>query len=111
MSKKKHEEKKMPKMHGKMAHKRAKGGKMGGSEFVETGEGAKDADFEKAAHEAVKSGGKVSGKKGAMRPDRRARGGATSDANPTTTAGKMSTMPFEAKQSPKDDHGEGKDSD
>jgi len=47
-----------------------------------------------------KRGGKVPGAAAKMRPDRRARGGATSDADPYTSAGKMSAMPYEKKQIP-----------
>lgn len=39
---------------------------------------------------ARKSGGKVPGKMPMGRPDRRARGGATSDTNPLTAAGNVS---------------------
>lgn len=45
-----------------------------------------------------KRGGPVHGKGAVARPDRRARGGATCDANPLSAAGKMSKMPYEAKQ-------------
>lgn len=83
-------------MKAKM-HKRAKGGAM-----VEEGAGEKDADFKKAAR---KHGGKVHGEKSMHRPDKRARGGATSDMDPLTTAGKMSSLPYESKQAPKTDEG------
>lgn len=49
---------------------------------------------------ARKRGGKVHGGKGMKRPDKRARGGATSDSDPMTTASKMTVMPFERKQAP-----------
>lgn len=85
----------------KMA-KKAAGGKM---PKVEKGAGEKDAMFPKAMR---KAGGKVKGKKAMARPDKRARGGATSYKDPTTSAGKMSKMPYEAKQAPAvDDGGKG----
>ena len=100
MSRLRHEEK-----------KRAKGGSMS-KEFVESGdgenegeEGMKEPKAGKPAHMARKAGGHVKGKHAMHRPDRRARGGATSDKDPFTTAGKMSSMPFEAKQAPKSDEG------
>ena len=58
-----------------------------------------------------KKGGKVHGKAAASRPDRRARGGATSDRDPLTSAGKMSKMPYEAKQAANTTQGAGADSD
>ena len=51
-----------------------------------------------------KAGGAVKGEKPKHRPDKRARGGATSDMDPLTSAGKMSHMPFE-KVGPKPDGG------
>lgn len=114
---KKHE---MKKEHhkGKMPHKRAKGGIAGGKEFEPEGEGENEGEegmkmpkAGKPAHMARKAGGHVKGEKAMHRPDRRARGGATSDADPTTIAGKMSKMPFEAKQAPSDSHGAGTDKD
>lgn len=58
-----------------------------------------------------KKGGKVHGKAAAARPDRRARGGATSDRDPLTSAGKMSKMPYEAKQAANTTQGAGADKD
>ena len=105
---KKHEEKKKP-HEKKKEHKRAKGG---AAEFVESGdgenegeEGMKEPKAGKPAHMARKAGGHVKGKHAMHRPDRRARGGATSDKDPFTSAGKMSKMDYEAKQAPKDDEG------
>jgi len=90
--------------------RRASGGGIKGSkEFVERGAGEKDGMDEKLAAPGRKRGGKVKGKKAAPRPDKRARGGATSDENPLTTAGKVSKQPFENKDTPADDHGEGTD--
>jgi len=48
-------------------------------------------------HHPRKRGGKVPGKKVESRPDRRARGGATSDMNPMTAAGRMSSPDYESK--------------
>lgn len=56
-----------------------------------------------------KVGAKVHGKAAAARPDRRARGGATSDRDPLTSAGKMSKMPYEAKQAANSTEGSGAD--
>lgn len=44
-----------------------------------------------------KRGGKVPGKSAMGRPDRRARGGAMSDMNPYTAAGKVSVPDYESK--------------
>lgn len=57
-----------------------------------------------------KRGGRVHGHKMAHRPDRRARGGSTSDANPLTSAGKMSTPAYETKDA-KNDMSSGKGTD
>ena len=65
---------------------------------------------EEAHHKARKHGGKVHGKEARHRPDKRARGGATSDENPTTSAGKMSAPSFERKQEGPYGGGEGADS-
>lgn len=57
-----------------------------------------------------KRGGKVPGKMAMSRPDKRARGGGvTSDENPLTTAGKMSSMPYENKEAKGGSEGEGAD--
>lgn len=65
--------------------------------FVEKGKGKMPFDMKR------KAGGKVEGKKAEARPDRRARGGATSD--PLSGAGSMSKLPFESKQAPAVDQG------
>lgn len=46
-------------------------------------------------HHPRKAGGKVPGKAAKHRPDRRARGGATSDLMPTTAAGNVSVPDYE----------------
>jgi hypothetical protein len=56
-------------------------------------------------------GGKIEGKKPEHRPDRRARGGATSDKDPLTSAGKMSSMPYERVGPKPDGGGKGMDRD
>lgn len=94
----------MKKHEMKMEHGRKRGGKMPEA-FM------KHDEAEKHEKKKRKAGGKVEGKKPMHRPDRRARGGATSDENPLTAAGKMSSMPYEAKQAPADDHGKGPDRD
>lgn len=58
---------------------------------------------------ARKGGGKVPGKFPPVRPDRRARGGATSDREPFTSAGNMSKPSFERVGSKPNGGGEGKD--
>ena len=45
-----------------------------------------------------KRGGRVHGEKSEHRPDRRARGGAMTEREPLSAAGKMSTPPFERKE-------------
>lgn len=65
------------------------------------------AERKKGGHIARKRGGQIPGQKGMNRPDRRARGGATSD--PLTSAGKMTKLPYEAAQQPTDAHGKGPD--
>ena len=57
---------------------------------------------DKDAPQKRKRGGRVHGHKSAHRPDRRARGGSTSDANPLTSAGKMSAPAYEAKDAKND---------
>lgn len=56
-----------------------------------------------------KRGGKVPGKESMHRPDRRARGGATSDMNPFTAAGKVSSPDYEHKGATPNGGGEGPD--
>lgn len=75
--------------------KRAKGGAM-----EEEGEGKKPFNMERR-----KAGGKVHGKAAGHRPDKRARGGATSDMDPLTSAGKMSEPGYVSKQAPAKDGG------
>lgn len=83
--------------------KRAKGGVM---KRNAGGHIAKKKEHEK------KGGMEVHGKMGHKRPDKRARGGGlTSDDHPETTAGKMSAMPYEAKQAKGGSEGEGTDKD
>lgn len=93
--------------------RRARGGglKGGSKEFVEKGAGEGDGEGEKLAAPGRKHGGKVKGKKAMHRPDKRARGGATSDENPLTSAKNMSKEDYEAKQAPADEHGKGADKD
>ena len=52
-----------------------------------------------------KRGGRVHGAKAKGRPDRRARGGATSDMDPLTSAGKMTMPSFEKGHTPAKDEG------
>lgn len=58
-----------------------------------------------------KSGGAIKGEKPKHRPDKRARGGATSDQDPLTSAGKMSHLPFERVGPKPDGGGKGMDRD
>ena len=89
---KKHEMSKM--------HERAKGGEVPEDE-------AEKKDIMKR-----KRGGRVHGKKSEHRPDRRARGGSTSDMSPLTSAGKMSTPAYENKTAKNsEDSGAGSDKD
>ena len=90
---KKHEEKK------KEHHRRARGGMVGKDKSKPLMFG-KEEDMPKRKH-----GGMVHGEKAMKRPDRRARGGATSDADPYTSAGKMSKPDYENKQAPETDSG------
>lgn len=90
-------------------HRRARGGKLPAA-FVEEEDGKKKGPHQ-PAHHPRKRGGHVPGKPAKGRPDRRARGGATSDQEPTTTAGKMSTLPYEKRQAPTDAHSAGPDKD
>jgi hypothetical protein len=63
----------------------------------------------KMPHHARKRGGHVPGHKSAHRPDKRARGGATSDMDPMTSAGKMSELDYEkGKRTNADEEGAGK---
>lgn len=56
-----------------------------------------------------KGGGKVPGMKAMERPDRRARGGAMSDTNPFTSAGKVSVPDYESKSDTPNGGGMGPD--
>lgn len=56
-----------------------------------------------------KRGGKVPGKMAMGRPDRRARGGATSDKSPYTAAGNVSSPSYESKGSISNGGGAGPD--
>lgn len=58
-------------------------------------------------HHPRKRGGHVPGEAAKHRPDRRARGGATSDLNPTTAAGKMSVPEYERQPKIPNGGGEG----
>jgi hypothetical protein len=55
----------------------------------------KHIEEEEEEHKKRKRGGHIDGKAPMRRPDKRARGGATSDENPETSAGKMSMLPYE----------------
>jgi hypothetical protein len=61
--------------------------------------------------QARKRGGAIKGEKPKHRPDKRARGGATSDMNPLSSAGKMTTMPFERVTAKEQEPGRGMDRD
>lgn len=71
--------------HRKRAHKRAKGGVMP----LDGAKEHKTHEMNRFHHQARKHGGKVDGHESKHRPDRRARGGATSDLRPETAAGRM----------------------
>lgn len=60
-------------------------------------------------HHGRKRGGKVPGMEAKSRPDRRARGGGTSDLSPMTAAGKMSVPDYESKDSVPNGGGRGED--
>lgn len=61
------------------------------------------------AHHPRKHGGSIPGKKAKSHPGRRARGGATSDMNPTTAAGNMSEPDYEKARPGPDEGGKGAD--
>jgi hypothetical protein len=61
-------------------------------------------------HQARKHGGKIDGKESKHRPDRRARGGATSDLRPETAAGKMALPDYLRQQDMPKSKGKGADS-
>lgn len=85
--------------------KHAKGGKVKRARG-----GGLDAAMEhKTTKIKRKSGGKVPGKMAMMRPDKRARGGATSDMNPYTAAGKVSSPSYETKSDTPNGGGMGPD--
>lgn len=58
---------------------------------------------------ARKRGGKIPGMASMSRPDRRARGGATSDMNPTTAAGNVSEPSYMSKSAVSNGGGMGGD--
>ena len=91
---------------GGKVHHRAKGGGLPESLEEEHKEGGNQGP-----RVARKRGGHVPGHEPKHRADKRARGGGTSDMHPESSAGKMSAMPYEKKQIPHDDHGEGADRD
>ena len=95
--------------HLPLKHMRAKGGAAGRPETTDE----QELNFLKASTTAgAKRGGKVHGSKSHGRPDKRARGGATSDMNPETSAGKMSHLPYETKDAAnKSSSGSGADKD
>lgn len=80
----------------KMHKRRARGG--GIADEAEPG-------GKKVPEQERKRGGRVHGAKAKGRPDRRARGGATSDQDPLTSAGKMSVPSFEKGHTPSKDEG------
>lgn len=61
-------------------------------------------------HQARKHGGHIKGEKAKERPDRRARGGATSDLRPETAAGKMMLPDYLRQQDRPNGGGRGADS-
>lgn len=83
-----HEKKHMP---PHMMKKHAHGGATGPGEDEMKREKEEAEESQKR-----KRGGRVHGGKSMHRPDRRARGGATSDASPLTSAGKMSAPSYES---------------
>ena len=66
--------------------KRARGGRF---------DGATEHKVSLPSRQKRARGGNIKGGSPFGRPDKRARGGATSDLNPTTAAGKMSTPDYE----------------
>lgn len=98
----------------KHERKRAKGGPAEAEMEREKEEAEEAGEKKRAAGGAVaarKSGGMVHGKMPMARPDRRARGGATSDENPFTAAGKMSKPSYEGVGSKPNGGGAGADRD
>ena len=92
----------------KMEH-RAKGGAMPKGEKMPEDE--QDKSVIEHEMQSRKRGGRVHGEKGKSRPDKRARGGATSDADPITSAGKMSKPSYEGYDAMNGAKGMGKDRD
>ena len=91
---------------GHMRHKRARGGKLDAAhEHKMHGHGAEHGKIHR------KKGGRIMGEMPKHRPDRRARGGATSELNPTTAAGNVSKPDYESKQGPSQGHAKGHDRD
>lgn len=78
-------------------------------EVEEEAKEAEDKHADGGSVQARKRGGAISGKKPSNRPDKRARGGATSDNDPLTSAGKMSSLPFERVGAKPDGGGKGMD--
>lgn len=95
----------------KMARK--SGGKIDGKEAEDPDEEVKEeaSEAEHEPRQRRKAGGAVHGGKPKHRPDKRARGGATSDMNPGTSAGNMSAPGFEHVGSKPDGGGKGNDKD
>lgn len=91
-------------------HKRARGGGLDGADEFRTSK-VGDPKPHSPHHHPRKRGGHVPGKASKHRPDKRARGGATSDLNPTTAAGKMSVPSYERQQSIPNGGGVGTDND
>lgn len=83
---------------GGAMHKRARGGHL---------DGAKEHKTDRISKR--KRGGKVHGEAAMERPDRRARGGGTSDTNPLTSAGNVSMPSYETKSSTQNGGGVGPD--
>ncbi len=78
-------------------------------ENEEEKEASKNEHFRRGGAKHRKHGGHVGGKKSESRPDRkRASGG---ESSPFSNAGKMSSMPYEAKQAANRTEGEGPDRD
>lgn len=99
------EEEEGRKRGGRAPHqKRARGGHIKAEKREERRE-----EKHEAAHHPRKRGGHVPGKKSASRPDRRSRGG-SADANPMSSAGRMTESDYERGRSPaKDEGGSGSD--
>lgn len=88
----------MAKHEKKHEHKRERGGETPGK---------KEDEFAEEKVQARKRGGRVHGMKAESRPDKRARGGSTSE--PTSEANRMSKPSYEGHDAPEDEHGKGTD--